>query len=62
MLQSLTALLYVQITRIIGAEADSPYDVVGANKDMSIENIKKRYACMCIMGTKGFLLFLIHFG
>lgn len=57
MLLSLTAFLYSQITRIIGAEADSPYDVVGANKDMSVENIKKRYACICFWVLKVFCSF-----
>lgn len=28
----------------MGAEVDSPYDVVGVNRNMSAENIKKRYA------------------
>lgn len=43
-------MLYVQITRIIGAEANSPYDILGANKNMSAENMKKRYTCAIILG------------
>lgn len=42
----LTTILYFQITRIIAAEADSPYDIVGANNNMTDANIKKRYACV----------------
>lgn len=34
---------YVQITRIMGADDDSPYDILGVNKNMSADNIKKRY-------------------
>ncbi|KAH6765186.1 DNAJ heat shock N-terminal domain-containing protein [Perilla frutescens var. frutescens] len=40
---------FEEITRIIGAEADSLYDIVGANKDMSAENIKKRYWKLSLM-------------
>ncbi|KAL8504248.1 hypothetical protein ACS0TY_022831 [Phlomoides rotata] len=38
----LTTILHFQITRIISAEADSSYDIVGANNNMTAENIKKR--------------------
>ncbi|KAL0314197.1 UNVERIFIED_CONTAM: Chaperone protein DnaJ 2 [Sesamum angustifolium] len=34
---------FEEITRIIGAEEDSPYDILGVNKNMSPENMKKRY-------------------
>ncbi|XP_073124524.1 uncharacterized protein [Henckelia pumila] len=34
---------FEEITRIIGAEEASPYDVLGVNKNMSAENMKKRY-------------------
>ncbi|XP_042034403.1 uncharacterized protein LOC121780831 isoform X2 [Salvia splendens] len=40
---------FEEITRIIGADADSPYDIVGANKDMAAENIKKRYWKLSLM-------------
>ncbi|KAK4391199.1 hypothetical protein Sango_2183200 [Sesamum angolense] len=33
---------FEEITRIIGAEEDSPYDILGVNKNMSPENIKKK--------------------
>lgn len=31
-----------QVMRIVGVEGGDPYDVVGVNHKMSIENIKKR--------------------
>ncbi|KAE8693516.1 DNAJ heat shock N-terminal domain-containing protein isoform 2 [Hibiscus syriacus] len=34
---------FEEVTRIMGAEPDSPYDVVGANHNMSADNIKKKY-------------------
>ncbi|KAK8620648.1 hypothetical protein V6N13_067118 [Hibiscus sabdariffa] len=34
---------FEEVTRIMGAEPDSPYDVIGANRNMSADNIKKRY-------------------
>ncbi|KAL0437978.1 UNVERIFIED_CONTAM: DnaJsubfamily C member 10 [Sesamum latifolium] len=39
----------LQITRIIGAEEDSPYDILGVNKNMSPENMKKRYWKLSLM-------------
>lgn len=30
-----------QVTRIMGAEVDSPYDVLGVNRNMSADNTKK---------------------
>ncbi|KAL3838612.1 hypothetical protein ACJIZ3_023203 [Penstemon smallii] len=38
-----------EITRLIGAEEDSPYDVLGVNHNMSIENMKKRYWKLSLM-------------
>ncbi|KAL0361842.1 UNVERIFIED_CONTAM: Chaperone protein DnaJ 2 [Sesamum radiatum] len=35
--------------RIIGAEEDSPYDILGVNKNMSPENMKKRYWKLSLM-------------
>ncbi|KAH0910706.1 hypothetical protein HID58_034027 [Brassica napus] len=32
-----------QVTRIMEAEADSPYDVLGVNHNMAADNMKKRY-------------------
>ncbi|GMI85124.1 hypothetical protein like AT1G65280 [Hibiscus trionum] len=32
---------FEEVTRIMGAEPDSPYDVIGANRNMSADNIKK---------------------
>ncbi|KAL9449468.1 hypothetical protein AB3S75_011404 [Citrus x aurantiifolia] len=34
---------FEEVTRIMGVEGDCPYDVIGANHNMSAENIKKRY-------------------
>ncbi|KDP47085.1 hypothetical protein JCGZ_03893 [Jatropha curcas] len=34
---------FEEVTRIMGVEDDSPYDIVGVNHKMSAENIKKRY-------------------
>ncbi|KAK4753859.1 hypothetical protein SAY87_001963 [Trapa incisa] len=34
---------FEEVTRIMGADAHDPYDVVGANHNMSTDNIKKRY-------------------
>ncbi|CAA3012927.1 Hypothetical predicted protein [Olea europaea subsp. europaea] len=40
---------FEEITRIMGAEDDSPYDVLSVNKNMSAENIKKRYWKLSLM-------------
>ncbi|KAL3812913.1 hypothetical protein ACJIZ3_014181 [Penstemon smallii] len=40
---------FEEITRLIGAEEDSPYDVLGVNQNMSIENMKKRYWKLSLM-------------
>ncbi|XP_028782875.1 DNA ligase 1 [Neltuma alba] len=34
---------FEEVTRIMEAEADSPYDILGVNHNMSTDNIKKRY-------------------
>ncbi|XP_059455708.1 uncharacterized protein LOC132185912 [Corylus avellana] len=34
---------FEEVTRIMGVEADCPYDVVGVNLTMSADNVKKRY-------------------
>ncbi|GMY17856.1 DNA ligase 1 isoform X2, partial [Fagus crenata] len=34
---------FEEVTRIMGVEADCPYDVVGVNHNMSADNIKKKY-------------------
>ncbi|KAK7279718.1 hypothetical protein RJT34_24775 [Clitoria ternatea] len=34
---------FEEVTRIMEVEADSPYDVLGVNHNMSSDNIKKRY-------------------
>ncbi|KAF9661634.1 hypothetical protein SADUNF_Sadunf19G0089200 [Salix dunnii] len=34
---------FEEVTRIMDAVGDSPYDVVGVNRNMSADNIKKRY-------------------
>lgn len=33
---------FIQVTRIMGAEVDNPYDVVGVNHNMSTDKVKKR--------------------
>ncbi|WCJ44142.1 DNAJ heat shock N-terminal domain-containing protein [Euphorbia peplus] len=40
---------FEEVTRIMGVEGDSPYDVVGVNHKMSPENIKKRYWKMSLL-------------
>ncbi|KAL3737071.1 hypothetical protein ACJRO7_025920 [Eucalyptus globulus] len=34
---------FEEVTRIVGAEVDNPYDVVGVNHNMSTDKVKKRY-------------------
>ncbi|OMO92742.1 hypothetical protein CCACVL1_06765 [Corchorus capsularis] len=34
---------FEEVTRIMGVETDCPYDVIGANRNMSADNIKKKY-------------------
>ncbi|KAF8025098.1 hypothetical protein BT93_F2060 [Corymbia citriodora subsp. variegata] len=34
---------FEEVTRIMGAEVDNPYDVVGVNHNMSTDKVKKRY-------------------
>ncbi|XP_042488425.1 uncharacterized protein LOC122068616 [Macadamia integrifolia] len=34
---------FEEVTRIMAAEVDSPYDVLGVNMNMSTDNMKKRY-------------------
>ncbi|XP_022718240.1 uncharacterized protein LOC111276730 [Durio zibethinus] len=34
---------FEEVTRIMGVEPDCPYDVIGANRNMSADNIKKKY-------------------
>ncbi|RVW48877.1 hypothetical protein CK203_091233 [Vitis vinifera] len=33
---------FEEVTRIMGVETDSPYDVLGVNLNMSVDNVKKR--------------------
>ncbi|PIN10897.1 hypothetical protein CDL12_16499 [Handroanthus impetiginosus] len=40
---------FEEVTRIIGAEEDSPYDILGVNKNMSDQNMKKRYWKLSLM-------------
>lgn len=40
---------FEEVTRIMGIEGDNPYDVVGVNHKMPIENIKKRYWKLSLM-------------
>ncbi|XP_061991141.1 uncharacterized protein LOC133709424 [Rosa rugosa] len=40
---------FEEVTRIIDAEENSPYDVLGANQNMAPENIKKRYWKMSLL-------------
>lgn len=34
---------FEEVTRIMGVEPDRPYDVIGANRNMSADNMKKKY-------------------
>ncbi|XP_022981677.1 uncharacterized protein LOC111480750 [Cucurbita maxima] len=38
-----------QVARIMDVEGDSPYDIFGLNRNLSIENIKKRYWKMSLL-------------
>lgn len=40
---------FEEVTRIMGVEVDSPYDVLGVNRNMSADNIKKRYWKLSLM-------------
>ncbi|KAL5581995.1 hypothetical protein UlMin_014437 [Ulmus minor] len=40
---------FEEVTRIMGAEADSPYDILGVNHNMAADNIKKRYWKMSLL-------------
>ncbi|KAK9271165.1 hypothetical protein L1049_026754 [Liquidambar formosana] len=40
---------FEEVTRIMGVEADSPYDVLGMNQNMSADNMKKRYWKLSLM-------------
>ncbi|XP_058189917.1 uncharacterized protein LOC131307439 [Rhododendron vialii] len=40
---------FEEVTRILGAEVDSPYDVLGVNRNMSADNAKKRYWKLSLM-------------
>ncbi|KAK3025418.1 hypothetical protein RJ639_040844, partial [Escallonia herrerae] len=40
---------FEEVTRIMGAEVDSPYDVLGVNRNMSEDNMKKRYWKLSLM-------------
>jgi len=48
-----------QVTRIMEVEADSPYDVLGANHNMSSDNMKKKYVLsFASLSNKSFGLIL----
>ncbi|GMP80664.1 hypothetical protein CsSME_00035682 [Camellia sinensis var. sinensis] len=40
---------FEEVTRIMGVEVESPYDVLGVNRNMSADNIKKRYWKLSLM-------------
>lgn len=40
---------FEEVTRIMGVEGDNPYDVVGVNHKMPVENLKKRYWKLSLM-------------
>lgn len=40
---------FEEVTRIMQAELDSPYDVLGVNRNMSADNIKRRYWKLSLM-------------
>ncbi|GMP79162.1 hypothetical protein CsSME_00034818 [Camellia sinensis var. sinensis] len=40
---------FEEVTRIMGVEVESPYDVLGVNRNMSADNMKKRYWKLSLM-------------
>ncbi|XP_057975529.1 uncharacterized protein LOC131162924 [Malania oleifera] len=40
---------FEEVSRIMGVEVDSPYDVLGVNQNMSSDNLKKRYWKLSLM-------------
>ncbi|KAD6795453.1 hypothetical protein E3N88_06349 [Mikania micrantha] len=40
---------FEEVTRIMGAEIDNPYDIVGVNRNMAADSIKKRQAFLSLM-------------
>lgn len=40
---------FEEVTRILGAEVDSPYDILGVNRNMSSDHTKKRYWKLSLM-------------
>ncbi|XP_077248782.1 DNAJ heat shock N-terminal domain-containing protein [Tasmannia lanceolata] len=40
---------FEEVTRIMGVEVDNPYDVLGVNHKMSVDNVKKRYWKLSLM-------------
>lgn len=40
---------FEEVTRIMGAEVDNPYDIVGVNRNMAADSIKKRYWKLSLM-------------
>ncbi|XP_022156581.1 uncharacterized protein LOC111023459 [Momordica charantia] len=40
---------FEEVSRIMDVEGDSPYDILGLNRNLSIENIKKRYWKMSLL-------------
>ncbi|KAL8188790.1 hypothetical protein R6Q57_029545 [Mikania cordata] len=40
---------FEEVTRIMGAEIVNPYDIVGVNRNMAADNIKKRYWKLSLM-------------
>lgn len=56
----------VQVARIVGADVDKPYDILGVNWKMSAENIKKRletlfniHAFFNVLNEKFFQMYLL---
>ncbi|KAA3486980.1 calponin-like proteiny domain-containing protein [Gossypium australe] len=40
---------FEEVTRIMGVESDCPYDVIGANRNTTADNIKKKYWKLSLM-------------
>ncbi|KHG00844.1 DnaJ subfamily C member 14 [Gossypium arboreum] len=40
---------FEEVTRIVGVESDCPYDVIGANRNTTADNIKKKYWKLSLM-------------
>ncbi|KAB2088356.1 hypothetical protein ES319_A04G170900v1, partial [Gossypium barbadense] len=47
---------FEEVTRIMGAESDCPYDVIGANRNISADNINKKYWKLSLSAHQAFVI------